>query len=361
MPPRNRGFRALNEDFRRLLDRRNAWPLTKWFHKLREPYGGLKDETITRMKSGASVPEKYIRALIDLLRVHGNSVLVEYINGKNLQAPLEAKTDDFLDILAGPPAPLPAADEHDKDWLVSGIEGISNLFTEFLFAKQLVHSLMRCRSEDEAQKAVAMIVGNLGQSRQRGRQQPTPEEAIRNAERVMAISHEAYLARILELWRAVPETVAFAVVDGMRVGSSIVLPLKQKTYEALRDGKRSTHSCGPSDLAYPSDYLLFEALSERPDRPLPWLHKRTRQQVRTLFLQSAMLSLPADPSTICRRTVRILSFAGNPANLTRLKRIGFVPTGTRMPETGVPMLELDPQKGWLIKHILDRLHERLRE
>jgi hypothetical protein len=67
---------------------------------------------------------------------------------------------------------------------------------------------------------------------------------------------------------------------------------------------------------------------------------------------------PDSPQT---SPLRLLSFAGSPKNGRRLKKIGFRPTGTHMPGFGIPFLELDEQKAWLVPLMIGYLSNRLRD
>jgi hypothetical protein len=350
MPARNTRFRALSDDFRRFLDQRGAWPPVKKILLDLEDKGGGRKAEITRLRAGAVVPEKYVRAMILSLRKWGGSALADYQAGQAGAGSLD--DDQLLDLIAGPLRDRAAKSEGDTDWQASVLDGLHEIFTPYL-SGAVLHPGTRCDSEGDVGLAVRMILSTVG--RQVSGDSGLPDsDATGVAEQFMRIGHADYLQRAIDLWRVARWSFAFAVVERQRVACSCTLPLTESAYEEVRRGGRVTHALSGDDLAVPSRTLFLEAFGHKPDAEYPFFERKTIHTVRIINLQLAALSLGAGDGPL-----RVLSIAGNKLNEERLKSSGFRRTGTQMPEFGIPFMELDEREGVFITLAVGKLRERL--
>ena len=348
-------FRTLTDEFRRFLDGRGVWPLLKQFPRALEDKGGGRKADITRMKAGGTVPEKYVLALVELLR--GKPALGEFLAMQGVADPGGSDANQLVEHVAGPVQSQAGPLDGDADQHMKGIDALLGLFTDFVWGK-LIRSGTLCEHEADVRTAIALTMASIGRTAS-GDTALSAKEAIQAAERHMRIGHDDYLGRAIALWRVARWSIAFAVVDRQRVGCSIVLPLAEPAYEALRLGVRDSHACSPADLALPSRTLFLEAIAHRADAEYPAVHRKTGQLVRTIYVQLAVLSLDGPGPLQADRPLRILSIAGNPTNAKRLRRSGFRPTGTTMPGFDVGLMELDQRKAWWTPAIVRKLQERL--
>jgi hypothetical protein len=359
MPARNAGFRALRDDFRTLLDQRTAWPLVKWFPAALADKGGGRKLDIFQMKAGAVVPEKLVRALVEL--IWDDPALADYLAAHGLTEHRRMTVQQVANLVAGPVLPHASPAPNATDWFAQGLDGLASLFGDFVWGR-LVRAGTLCDNEEDVRKAVAMILASAGRQFHGGNGHLPAGEAIRIAERRWGITQNAYLGRVVGLWRKVPWTVAFAVADRQRIACSLVLPLKEPVYEEIRDGRRSATSCSDRDLAFPSRTLLLEALGQRTDLEYPCLSKKTAHALRSIMVHLAQLSLDEDCSLYhAAPSPRILSVAGSCEHATHLRKLGFRTTGSRMPGFAGNVYELHERKGWLLYPVIHKLQERLLE
>jgi hypothetical protein len=359
MPVRSTRFRALSDEFRDFLDQRRGWPLVKRFPRALEDKGGGRKAVIFQMKTGGVVPEKFVRATVELL--WNERVLRDFLALGGVTDHGRLNVDQVMDLIAGPvmshATPAPGAD----DWFMKGLDGLVRLFTDYAWGK-LVREGTLCRNEDDVQTAVTMILTTAGHHISgRGPDLPA-ESAIEIAERYIGLTRDAYLTSVLESWRAAPWSLAFAVVDRRRVGCSHVLPLTESAYEEVRAGKRSVYACPAADFAQPSRFLFIEAVGDMPETKYALIGRRTAQQLRTIFLQMAILSRDdaAGPPGQ-QRKLRLLCIEGPPTDRKRAMRFGFRPTGTRMHIVNKELIEIDERKSWFLPLVVQYLQKRLAE
>jgi hypothetical protein len=309
------------------------------------------------MKSGGVVPEKYVRATVELL--WDERVLTDFLAMQDIpdQGPLTV--DQVIEFVAGPlvsrPVPAPGA----EDWFMKGLEGLVRLFTGYAWGN-LVRDGTLCRDENDVRIAVNMILTTAGHHIAGGRTDISDERAIQLAESYVRLTRDQYLTHVLDGWRAAPWSLAFAVVDRRRVGCSRVLPLTISAYGDIRAGHRSIHACAAADLVQPSRFLFIESVGERPEKDFALVGSRTAQQLRTIFLQMAMLSLCDDAAEAGPgMPLSILSIAGTPTDHKRARKFGFHPIGTRMAEFDKELMELDERRAWFLPLVVGYLQQRL--
>ena len=123
----------------------------------------------------------------------------------------------------------------------------------------------------------------------------------------------------------------------MRVGMSIVLPLRDAAYQDILDGRRATYELTSKDFASPTPNLLIEACAEKPDPAGPMDPNPTKSLLMCLAWQSTALSRSCELRS--GSVVRFLSFAGTPRNRDRLLDSGFKPLGKSMAKMSLELVE----------------------
>lgn len=361
MPARHSRFRALNDDLRSLLDRREAWPkYSAMLSVLQKARKGGRRADIVELRRGVAVPEKYVRCLARMAQAR--PVLDEYLAMRKIPDPQRLSEDQLVDCIAGPLQHYPGqGDPPEEDWQLKGVRAFVEIFTDFVW-KKLIQAQTLCRNEKDVHVATSMIMATVGRHLERGKSPLSDAKAIAIAEHHMKITHGDYLERAIDLWRTARWTYAFGVVNRQRIACGCVLPLKEDTYDAMRRGERDSHSCRGVDLASPSQTLFIEAFGHKPDAEYPFFKSKTIQTVRIINLQIAAMSLRDDSGPAPeKRPLRILSIAGNDLNEKRLKNHGFRPTGTKMPGFEIPYMEMDERQAWIIPIVIGKLRERLLE
>jgi hypothetical protein len=257
--------------------------------------------------------------------------------------------------------PVASAPAGGVDWFARGLDGVVGLFTGFARG-QLVRPGTFCRDEDDVRAAVTLILTTIGRQLRRGGAGLPDAKAIELAEARMQLDMASYADRAVGLWRRSPWTIVYAVVDRVRVGCTLVLPLEESVYEELRAGRRTSHDCTGADLALPSRTLFIEAVGERPDSECPATAKASAQLVRMMFLQIARMSLdPDQPPTGEERPIRMMSLAGTPKGEARIRRFGYRPLGVTMPGFDVELFEMEESRTWFVPLVLGYLQRRLAE
>jgi hypothetical protein len=167
------------------------------------------------------------------------------------------------------------------------------------------------------------------------------DAAIRAAEQGMRRSLGEYAAMLRLAWAANPNTIAFSTLKSkagpIRVGTSVVLPVRPEFYERMRGGLEETLTITRDDLLEKSGSLVYEAVAESQDVDARSARgNRGMAQVRTIMRQTATLcDSGANP--------RIIAAVANQVNGKRATLFGFNPVGSLTPVTGKAIHELaDP-------------------
>lgn len=357
MPARNSRFRALNDDFRQFLDARDAWPSFKAILWRLKGQGGGRRADIVGLRAGAAVPQKYVRAIAELVAPAG--VLRDYLGDPGAAGPGGGPSIEAIcDRIAGPLLPARPGVPEGEDSHLQGVDALLGLFLDYVWGAIVTPQTLG-KNEKDVALGVRLMMASVGRQLA-GDRQLGDEGAIRRAEAHMAIAFDDYRDRAVALWRRAPWSLCFGVTDRQRVGASLVLPLSEAAYDALLAGERTSHSLGPDDLAVPSRHLFLENVGHRAPTSYPWFGKATAQTKRAIHVQLAALTLGADPRA--SPPFRFLSLGATPLNIRRLKAAGFRPTGRFMKDfDAVEFLELDPKKGWPLFAVVRQLQERLIE
>lgn len=341
--------RKLTREFREFLDARSAWPLQKQYPAVLRNFGGGRKVDISRMKAGKSVPPKFIRALIKLLMEE--SSLQEFAASQSIRIP-ESSIEDWVAIVSTVEVEANADQLDAKGWLEQGISGLVDLFTRFVWGPMLFEEML-CRSEADAAEAACMTFETVG--RQIGAT-AKGDDAVETAEKYMGIRLADYQSKVIEWWTVDNRVVLFATVDRIRVGCSIVLPVKESSYRSIQRGDQLPYHCDANSLETPTSFIVLESLAERHVGNHLSNRRISAQQLRTLFLQVALLTKVSAQSDL---STNVLAFSGTRENGLRLKRFGFTTEGRQLPKVGLEIWEMDSRKTWLTHAVLKQMQKNL--
>jgi hypothetical protein len=329
-----RASRRLDVSFRQLMDRRQAWPKGVAFQKwLKEQDEGIKNGAYAEMIQGYAVRALYVVRFVRFVQhaveeaAAARRVLSEFLQGEHWQS--QSAEQVAAELLA----------EDEKDVLRRGVQGIWDAIN----AKRMVDShIAPCRSEADVTEAIKWMFVLVAHHISRFPGDLNFRQSIDEAERYMQIGFDEYVAKAIGWWRFDPWTVIRVQGRKAPVGMSIVLPLKDGAYESLKAGGRMSYDIRPDELQRPSCNLLVEMVGER----LPIVggepHNAVRNTLIAVLSQEAILSHPNNGGS--RDNLRLLSFAGTPANRERSESFGFEPLGITMPGTDIEWMEKNLQE-----------------
>jgi hypothetical protein len=336
MPQR---YRAFSEDFIRHMGQRN-WPAIKtvqsWFQR---ESGGLKRERYTQLKRGDALPEKYASGLVRLMLANAQSesptyygeALRSFLQSCNIVCDAHLSVDATLDAVCDRVSERPALKSMAMDLLQQGFTAISALFCS---PSYLNRNVRPCESQEEVDAAVEWLYVAAGRGVSPKPETISPADAIAIATANLKSTLGDYQSQARIWWSFNSWTVSLSMGVKRPTGMVIILPLKEKAYKALLDGKHKSYEVTSGDLEVPSPFLLLEAVAERPHdagaEALP-IAKLSKSLYMTLLAQIGVFSYQVSPRRV--DAIRILSFAGTPTNKKRLKSFGFRPTGRYMPDT----------------------------
>lgn len=336
-------YRAFNEEFRLYMARRGGWPadrvVGKWF---RDNENGLGNSVYSRVKKGGTAAEKFFAGFLRMLDSppespkvqpfrHGLSVLWDFLRERGVERLTQIPVDSVLSHITGPPV-LKRPKTPMIDYLRRGVEAIG----EFLAPSDLVTRYVQgCASDADIREAVDWVLVCIGQSAGPGGAETPPEQAALHGEAHVGIAREEFVARVIRWHRFNPWTVVFAREDGVRLGTSIVLPLTESAYDDVLESRRSTDELEPEDFTGPSRNIVLEACAECPTHLRPADANPSRSLRMALAMQCGAL---ARVTELPKGTeVRFLTFASTPRNRDRLIDSGFKSTGRLMARNGFEM------------------------
>ncbi|MCC9601182.1 helix-turn-helix domain-containing protein [Stieleria sp. JC731] len=203
-----------------------------------------------------------------------------------------------------------------------------------------------CVSENDARNSIAKMRDSWEVHLQNASEDVAE---FRIADRLLDKERERYIDRYLGVWRKNDEAVLHATVDERRVGLSVVLPVTDRAYEALRSGKISFMDIGHEDILPESQNIVLDSAVEFPlDDQIP--AKRVANAISfAVFYQIAVLSV--DPSA---DDFRLISFAASSTNIQRLAAIGFVDQEIQMPDYGYQICEFLANNADLSHNVRER-------
>ncbi len=325
----------LRQDFIQFMHQRMAFPEPKNFEKSVRETGnadGIRNGVYAEMIEGRVVDRKHIVALVHHLRSaaqspaerHCTIAFSEYhssVNSNDTDNRSDAEiASDLIDM--------------EIDYVGLGNEGFFKAFT----AKRLVERSVADFPDDaKVRQAIHWMYADVCREVAPQVSDLSSKAAIQAAEAHIGIPLTDYQERAIR-WR---EFDHWTVLQGLGkrkpTAITIVLPLRDEAYDAVRSGQIATYDVKPSDLERPSRSLLIESCSERIPALGGELGNTTRYSAKALVIQVGILSRCHGKAA--KQPLRVLTFAGTPNARTRVKNHGYKPTGFKMPRSGVDIYE----------------------
>lgn len=343
-------YRTLSGDFVEFLDKRHPRYLTDdQVNAAFQALGpkGMRTGTYNAWKAGDPVEQGYHLRIIELFLATDDElkaldkafenekvptirkmqgIVFEFLQSRGEKIDPRPSPERVLELICDPPA-LP--DGHD--FIADGLAVTPRL----LEWKGLFTCCKPCPKE-KIPAAVRWIFVWVGRELQAD---STVQEAIGLAESHWCVTLRDY-QRFAVAWAEIcPWAVTMCRGD---VGISIVLPINQATYEAVRSGKLRSSTISASSLKMPPDHFLIESLCVRPkDVGGPTVNE-TLTLAGTILYQFAQL---ADFGSIIResngkaRTMQSISYAITDRVRHRLIKHGYASTHTFMKDSGHELFE----------------------
>nr|WP_286177727.1 helix-turn-helix transcriptional regulator [Rhodopirellula sp. JC639] len=196
-----------------------------------------------------------------------------------------------------------------------------------------------CRGLEDARAAVRKMRASWGEHLKRS-ESPADGDGFAIADQKLDDEYPRYEQRYLEIWKTNPNCILYSTAGTQRCGVTIVLPVTDRAYDELRQGKCTFMDVEASDVLPESQNLILDSAVElHGSHAQPW-YGVTDSVSFTLFFQMALLSI--DPTA---DGFRMLGFAASPINLKRLCGTGFSPCGVHMPEYGYEICEFSTGVG----------------
>lgn len=343
-------YRGFSDEFCGYMSKRSGWPREKyvyaWFAK---QCGGMRKGVYNALKHGSSAAEKHTAGLVDMFLTqiapdaneyhdirHAQTVLLDFLRERGVQSLTQLSHPAIVAHICDAVTDRPLKRTARIDYLRLGVSAIG----DFVMGKEPVDRyVQRCNPEtpQDVQQAIEWMYIRVGQCVGPDGPRLSPERAIAIATEHMQIDLAEYQRRAAAWQRFNPWTVVFGREKGLRLGTSIVLPITEHAYQRINNGRCATYDVTPDDLLSPSTTVLIEGCAEKPDPLGPRDPNPTKSLLMCLAMQLAALSqsreLPKGSS------VRFVSFGGTPRNRDRLLDSGFKATGRTMARTGVELFE----------------------
>ncbi|MBS0260355.1 MAG: hypothetical protein JSS02_00250 [Planctomycetes bacterium] len=320
--------RTLLPEFIERLDLTNGWPIEKAFKRKGQDLDfGYKSGTLTNLKRGNPVPEKYCYLLIKMRWDHKplHEVIAAFCSEQEGIDIARADDSQILNVICGPIG-------GEKDWFVAGLPDLGKLFD---LRRHLSRVGRPAKDAEEVSEAVRWMFIDVGRL-QTGNPLLPGDEAIRIAADWGHLRLEDYQANAISWWRRDRRTVMVGLGEKKPISMTIVLPLREREWHDVRDGNRVPYSLGAADLDVPSNYLVIEGLGQRPVEEGGESTAFTRGALMVMLAQLGSLSNCAFPP---RNDLRILAFASNEVARMRLKKQHFKATGTKLHTMGVDLYD----------------------
>jgi hypothetical protein len=216
---------------------------------------------------------------------------------------------------------------------------------------------------DDFEEMADLILDSLGWlhfSSHGEQKKASPDAARAKGEELSGVKYDTWVRWLQGLCQKEFRTVLFAVENipfegkrcNRRLGSVILLPLKEATWHRFRAGEIGYSKLTGDDIQRPSRHILIHSLSEVRPSEWPGGKKISFAQTRTLMYQLATLSpalSPKKPET----WPSILCLAPLHLHQERTPAFGFERTKAKEPDTKTyiwelvpPQLSLNP-RSWL--------------
>jgi len=161
-------------------------------------------------------------------------------------------------------------------------------------------------------------------------------KAIQVTEEAIALQRDEFEQLAKRWWAHEPWTVVLARGKYSPTGLSIVLPLRQDAYEAMRNGQLGLRELTPADLSRPSRHLLTVAIAQRPVL-LGGDDGDTFKNIMAAHISQVAILSACERET--EHHLRVLALVGTPQNAVRAKQFGYEPLHTVTPDQRLPIYE----------------------
>jgi hypothetical protein len=316
---------------------------------MRERFGGIRKGEYAALKAGEPVAERYILALVCLIRQTGPdssefvrlaSLVEEFLAAEGECSQEQLTDEDLINCLCTPPLDRQTAcSTRVSDWLISGFVSLPDVFS---FKRDLRQCLWLCESMEDVCDAIRWLFITAGRTQTKNEVLPSAA-AVGVCESILRCSMQQYQHRVLQWWRHDPWTVVMSRGRNRPGGASIILPMQPAVYEEIRRGRRFILDCGPDCGQFPSDRLMFEAIGGRPFDEGGESADATRSLLIMSLFQIAHLSRS------CEDTLRILAFVFDDLQRKRAVSFGYRPTDTHMHTTDWELFERVLPVGWGVR------------
>lgn len=288
-----------------------AWPQPTTFrHFFRSRgYEGQVERQWRRLRAGDAVPASIAAAFVDYLRVVRDLPMVA------------------LDEAFEPCAPVPEKGAWESPAVLRKL--ISGPFRDD-------DSMYMQNPYDDFITAARMVVHTVGHKMAEPGEPLDEAACLHRGSLKMGRTIEEYAGWLRDITRnRLYRAAMFYLVNRRRVGVTVLLPLKERSFERLCSGRLREDHLEPDDLESPSRFLFMAAMSDgqgcRGVSPLA----RTMAQSNVFLYQMTYLTRGIRPF----RPV-IASFAANAHYEALFRAQGLVPNGHHLMGTDFPILVL---------------------
>jgi hypothetical protein len=328
--------RALRPDFVEHMSLGDRWPKTTAFETwLAQRGDGVRHGEFHKLKNGKVVKSRLVVQFVELLAdesAKGPDIAVaraaalEFLRAQGIDSFEQHSSSIIAKLLLS---------VEDDDFLGKGVDGLVDILLARPKCERFVNA---CNDEDDVKEAVCWMFVAVGRQIQEGQTPLKSKEAIQDAAEYMRISLKEYQKRAIDWWQFDPWTVMLARGNRVaRAGMSIILPLRQATYDRIKAGAHMGYETTPADMERPSRLLLLEGAAARPEDRGGEQGETTKHAMLGLMCQLAILSYCEDQRRKLHRTA--VTFGGTPKTEASLRKAGFKPTGAKMGETELKVYE----------------------
>jgi hypothetical protein len=325
--------RSLRPDFVAFMTERDVWPAAQNFESWYRSNGnGIQNGTYGAMIQGRPVHPKFIAAFARYTRdfapkpeENSRQAFAEFLTPCGINDLQQVSPEEIAVALC---------DSQDAvDYHKNGFARILDLFN---IESTVDAAVQECVTPEQVATAVQYMYEWVGDDLNK-HAGTSSLAAIDAAAARIKLSLPEYQQRAINWWRFDRWTVVFARGKNGPAGMSIVLPLREHVYYAVKAGKKATPDILREDLDRPSRTLLIEGVAQRDPTACAETINLSKYTASAMTAQMAALSRAY--GKITHEPLRILTFGGTPTNEERLITSGFKRTGTRMPLTEVELFE----------------------
>lgn len=331
--------RTLSAEFLSFMYKHDAWPTVDAVEQWLRNIGNVSIRTgeTGKMIKGLPSEPRHIVGLAAFLQNHAQQTpntatavaFREFMLTRckcELQSMSPAMIADYL--IATEPDPF-----------FSGLSGMVHSFreriTDAVSGKSFITSCVRgCRENDIRPLTDWFYMWAASEINPRKRFELN--DAMTATEKAIALKRDEFEQLAMRWWAQDPWTIVLARGKYAPTGLSIVLPLRQDAYGAMREGKLGLRELSPADLCRPSRHLLTVAIAQRPV-VLGGDDGNTFKNVFAAHISQVAILSACERDT--EHHLRVLALVGTPQNAVRAKENGYEPVNTLTPDQRLPIYE----------------------